>query len=238
MPQPIPHLMYHEIERPGRPMCHDEPGYVRYVVGERDFVAQLDAIRSRGATGVSVAQSRDGRPTDGAVVITFDDGCESDLLVAAPALQAMGFGATFYVTTGFLGQRGFMTRAQLRELGDLGFDIGCHAATHRYLSDLPEHELEKEVRGAKAEIESIIGRPVDHFSCPGGRWNAAVENAVRSAGFRSMATSDIGTSPPGAWRLDRLAVMRSTTPRQFDDLCAGRGLMLPKLQTGALRVAK
>jgi peptidoglycan/xylan/chitin deacetylase (PgdA/CDA1 family) len=238
MARPIPHLMYHEIERPGRSMAHDEPGYVRYVVAERNFGMQLESIRSQGYAGLSVAQSRDGRGIDRAIVITFDDGCESDLVFAAPALQALGFGATFYITTGFLGQRGFMTRTQLRELGDLDFDIGCHAATHRYLSDLPKHELDGEIRGAKAEIESIIGRSVDHFSCPGGRWNTAVEDAIRSAGFTSMATSDIGTSAPGAWRLDRLAVMRSTSAEQFDDLCAGRGLMMPKLQTGALRVAK
>jgi len=121
---------------------------------------------------------------------------------------------------------------------DLGFEIGCHAATHRYLIDLPSSEFEREIGGAKETLEDITGRSVEHFSCPGGRWDDRVMRAVSAAGFLSMATSDIGVNVPHTYRLDRLAVMRTTSIAEFDDLCAGRGLLLPKLKTGALQAAK
>jgi len=234
----LSYLMYHEIERPGRSLCSDEAGYVRYVVRENDFRTQLEILRARGRVGVSVSDAGKNVANQSHVVVTFDDGCESDLVIAAPILAAHNFRATFYITTGFLGRRGFLVREQVRELANLGFEIGCHAATHRYLIDLPTSELDGEIVGAKHALEDMIGRPVDHFSCPGGRWDDRVLSAVRSAGFLSMATSDIGLNVPGAYRLDRLAVMRSTTQTEFDDLCAGRGLLVPKLKTGALRAAK
>ena len=40
-----------------------------------------------------------------------------------------------------------------------------------HLSDLPEPELKREVVDAKLQIEQIIGHPIEHFSCPGGRYD-------------------------------------------------------------------
>ena len=234
----VSYLMYHEIERPGRSLCSDDAGYVRYVVQEKSFDLQLGSLRSTGMRGVCVGAAASDESHGPHVVLTFDDGCESDLVIAAPLLAAHGCNATFYVTTGFLGRRGFLTPGQLRELADLGFEIGCHAATHRYLIDLPSSELEGEIGGAKKALEDFTGRSVEHFSCPGGRWDDRVMRAVSAAGFLSMATSDIGVNVPHTYRLDRLAVMRTTSIAEFDDLCAGRGLLLPKLKTGALQVAK
>ncbi len=233
-----PYLMYHEIERDGRPLCSDDPGYVRYVVHEDAFRSQLARLRDRNLRGVSVGAAAANHHDEHNIVITFDDGCGSDLLIAAPLLAAEGFSATFYITTGFLGRPGFLTQPQVRELSDLGFDVGCHAATHRYLTDLPTNELDSEIRGAKQALESMIGRAVEHFSCPGGRWDARVERVVHEAGFQSMATSDIGLSDSCDRRLNRLAVMRATTMDGFDALCSGRGLFVPKLKTGVLRAAK
>ena len=234
----VSYLMYHEIERPGRSLCSDDAGYVRYVVHEKSFDLQLGSLRSTGMRGASVGAAAGDKNHEPHVVLTFDDGCESDLVIAAPLLAAHGCTATFYVTTGFLGRRGFLTPGQLRELADLGFEIGCHAATHRYLIDLPSSEFEREIGGAKKTLEDITGRSVEHFSCPGGRWDDRVLRAVSTAGFLSMATSDIGVNAPRTYRLDRLAVMRTTSVAEFDDLCAGRGLLLPKLKTSALQAAK
>ena len=234
----VSYLMYHEIERPGRSLCSDDAGYVRYVVHEKSFDLQLGSLRSTGMRGASVGAAAGDKNHEPHVVLTFDDGCESDLVIAAPLLAAHGCTATFYVTTGFLGRRGFLTPGQLRELADLGFEIGCHAATHRYLIDLPSSEFEREIGGAKKTLEDITGRSVEHFSCPGGRWDDRVLRAVSTAGFLSMATSDIGVNGPRTYRLDRLAVMRTTSVAEFDDLCAGRGLLLPKLKTSALQAAK
>src|SRR5688500_7529622 len=124
-------LMYHELERPRRALCDDSPGYLRYVVREEDFLRQLDHLRERGIAGLDVSTAL-MRPSPG-VAITFDDGCETDLLIAAPALRERDFGATFYITTGFLGRRGYLDSQQLRTLAESGFEIGSHGVTHRFL---------------------------------------------------------------------------------------------------------
>lgn len=221
----IVYLMYHEIEVEGRSLCQSEPGYVRYIVREPDFREQITWLQSAGMGGVSVSDALSNKTPEG-VVITFDDGCETDLIVAAPILSEANFGATFYITVGYLGRPGYLIPRQVRELSDTGFDIGCHSMTHPYLSDLADQELSREIAEAKTRLEEMIGRPVHHFSCPGGRWSPKVSAVARRAGYRSITTSRIAvnhrTSDP--FRLARIAVMRGTTFGAFQDLCRGQGL--------------
>jgi peptidoglycan/xylan/chitin deacetylase (PgdA/CDA1 family) len=233
-------LMYHELEEPGRPLCQAEPGYVRYVLRSSKFRAQMDFIKHQGWGGVSVSQALNHQP--GNIAITFDDGCETDLGCAAPILQEFGFGATFYITTGFLGKPGYLSESQLRELCGLGFEIGCHSMTHAYLTDLDGDGLHREVAEAKSQLEQIIGRPVEHFSCPGGRYNQWVSQVARSAGYRTVATSRMQANSASSDRfaLGRVAVMRSTSLAEFAELCSGRGFkrrnLLVRLREGSRRL--
>ena len=225
MEQPIVFLMYHELEVPGRGLCHSDAGYVRYILPSLDFQAQMQSLKRAGWCGLSVSEALRFPVTSG-VAITFDDGCESDLVTAAPILRELGFGATFYVTTGLLGSRGYLSFRQLKELSDLGFEIGCHSMTHSYLSDLADEGLEREVVGAKLQLEQILGRTVEHFSCPGGRYNRRVVEIARRAGYQTLATSrpHANSRSTNRFALGRVAVMRGTRLPTFEALCRGRGL--------------
>jgi len=174
-------LLYHEIALQGRELCESEPGYVRYVLDAPQFEAQMLAIKQAGLEGVSVSSALEFPSR--AVGITFDDGCETDLLVAAPLLKKLGFGATFYVTSGRVGQNGYMSASQLREICGLGFEIGCHSMTHPFLTDLDRDGLRREIVEAKDRLEHFIAQPVHHFSCPGGRHDARVIEMARDAGI-------------------------------------------------------
>jgi len=223
-------LMYHELERPGRPLCQPGPGYARYAVAESDFRGQMQSLRQAGWQGLSVTQFLSSAATKG-VTITFDDGCETDLLCGAPILKEAGSGATFYVTVGWVGKPGFLSPAQLRELCDLGFEIGCHSSTHPYLTDIDDGQLREETAGAKNQLEQITGRAVNHFSCPGGRWDARVLQAVKVAQFQSMATSRTAanSSQTNPFTLGRVAVLRNTGPQVFAGICRGEGLFATRL---------
>ena len=186
-------------------------------------------MKEMGWRGVSVSEALDYSPQT--VAITFDDGCETDLLFAAPILQECGFGTTFYITTGFVGKPGYLQPAQVRELCALEFELGCHSMTHAYLNDLDEAGLQREMVEAKSELEQIAGCRVEHFSCPGGRHNLRVAATARQAGYRTVATSHIHanslTSDPYA--LGRVAVMRGTPPAKVAALISGRGLKAHEL---------
>src|ERR1700757_1753958 len=133
-------LMYHELSLPGRSTCRPEPGYTRYVVPAADFAAQMKRLASEGWQGRNVSQalqSFDGKNA----CITFDDGCETDLLSAAPLLLELGFGATSYITVDFLNKPGYLSHSQVRELHAHGVEIGCHSLTHPYLTDVDDGRL-------------------------------------------------------------------------------------------------
>jgi peptidoglycan/xylan/chitin deacetylase (PgdA/CDA1 family) len=209
-------LMYHELEIPGRPLCQAEPGFLRYVLAEADFRSQIRWLQQAGWRGLSVgealaftAQGGGERPS---IAFTFDDGCESDLIVAAPILKEADFSATFYVTVGFIGQRGYMNSTQIRELSTLGFEVGCHSMTHAHLTDLDDRGLQREIIGAKTHLEDILGKAIEHFSCPGGRYNTGVIQVARSAGYRSVANSRIhgNTLMTNHFALVRIEILSKT----------------------------
>ncbi len=232
-------LMYHEIETPGQSLCQSEPGYVRYVVNKENFQQQVFWLQQTKTKGISVEEWLESRNPQ-SVVLTFDDGCASDLLIAAPLLKQTGFGATFYITLGFLGRPGYLLPSQVRELSDAGFDIGCHSMTHPYLSDLSASELRHEIADAKVELEQITGQPVRNFSCPGGRWSADAARVAKQAGYRTVASSRIGVNRAGTdlFNLARVAVMRGMDMPAFENVCQNRGLWQMELRDLARRTAK
>jgi peptidoglycan/xylan/chitin deacetylase (PgdA/CDA1 family) len=232
-------LMYHELELPARALCQSEPGYVRYILPENDFAAQMQSIKEAGRCGIGVGTAL-REPGRRAVVITFDDGCETDLLAAAPILKQLNFGATFYVTAGFLGRAGYLSVAQLQELAALGFEIGCHSMTHPYLPDLADAELRREIVQAKYDLEQVTGQPVEHFSCPGGQYDQRVLAFAHEAGYRSLANSEIHSNgaDTNPFSLGRVAVMRGISLRTFTQICDGRILWKFRVRDAANRTAK
>lgn len=230
-------LMYHELEVSGRPLCQPGAGYARYVVSEQLFREQMQHLKDHGYHGLTVGQALEFSG-EKRVAITFDDGSETDLLVAAPVLRQSGFGATFYITSGWIGQAGHLSVSQLIELSNQGFEIGCHSMSHPYLSDLNDVELRRETLDAKSMLEQIIGKPVEHFSCPGGRYDHRVAQAARAAGYRSVATSRIRANSPATdhFALGRVAILHGLPITSFARICSGEAL--PRLRAqGSIRNA-
>jgi peptidoglycan/xylan/chitin deacetylase (PgdA/CDA1 family) len=229
-------LMYHELELAGRKLCQSEPGYVRYILPLEIFRGQMSWMKQSGWRGLSVGEALH-YPAEPSVCLTFDDGCETDLIAAAPVLREFGFNATFYLTAGFLNTPGYLDGSQVRELDAQGFEIGCHSMTHPYLSDLAEPELEREVVDAKLQIEKIVGHAIEHFSCPGGRYDERTLRMARHAGFRTVAGSQFYANSSGTSRyeLGRVAMLRNLTLEEFRATCQGRGLWKKRLQHQARR---
>lgn len=227
-------LMYHELALPGRSLVQSEPGYVRYVLNVAEFEAQMATLQQIGFRGVSTTEAL--QFPSRAVAVTFDDGCETDLISAAPILHQLGFGATFYVVAGWIGRPGFLSIPQLRELRDLGFEIGCHSMTHAYLSDLDDAGLRREIEDGKTMLEQMLGCSVEHFSCPGGRSDARAVQIAKTAGFHTVATSLPRANAPSTDRfaLGRVALMRGTDQEAFKKICQGRSLWTIEL-SGSVR---
>jgi peptidoglycan/xylan/chitin deacetylase (PgdA/CDA1 family) len=181
-------------------------------------------LRQDGWTGLSVSEALE-YPDKKAVAITFDDGCATDLIAAAPILQEAGCHATFYVTAGRVGAAGYLAPHQLRELSS-AFEIGCHSMTHPYLNDLSSEQQRVEITEARTKLEDIIDRRVEHFSCPGGRYDERTLTTAKEAGYRSVANSQAQRNTPStdSFQLGRVAIMRNTSHSTFAGICSGSEL--------------
>ena len=68
------------------------------------------------------------------VVLTFDDGYKSFRQHAYPVLKELGFPATLFVYTDYVGAgRNALSWQDLRELGAEGVDVQAHSKTHQDL---------------------------------------------------------------------------------------------------------
>ncbi len=240
MPEPsIVFLMYHELEVPGRSLRHATRGYTRYAVRTQEFHQQLQRLKDLGYRGLSVGDALTF-PDGNNVAITLDDGNETDLLCAAPLLRKLEFNATFYITVEWLGKPGHLSASQLQEIARSGFEIGCHSMTHASLDDLDNRGLQREIAEAKLQLEQILGKAVEHFSCPGGRYNQRAAETARAVGYRSVATSRIeaNTSATDRYALGRVAILRGLPISEFDAICNGEGLAQMRAQSGIRDVAR
>ena len=124
---------------------------------------------------------------DGLVLLTFDDANHSDLANVAPLLSRHGFGATFFVSEGLGFTEGkpgeFMTWDEIRELHELGFEIGNHTKSHLDTTQLTAEDVRAEIEHIQRRCaENGISAPTS-FCYPGFHHSPDVVRVVASEGF-------------------------------------------------------
>jgi peptidoglycan/xylan/chitin deacetylase (PgdA/CDA1 family) len=153
------------------------------------------------------------------VVLTFDDGDLSGYTTAAPLLEAQGFRAEFFVVTDWVNRPGFMTEDQLRELVRRGHGVHSHSQTHAVLSSVDAAQIEFEVAGSKAALESMLGREVSYFSIPGGAYDQRVIAAAHRAGYRAVLNSVEGYNDERSFLLQRFTARAYTGAGSLGTVC-------------------
>ncbi len=123
---------------------------------------------------------------DNLVVLTFDDGNKSDFANVPKVLKKHGFGATFYVTEGlgFLNNpQNYLSWEQIRQLHEMGYEIGNHTQHHRNVTRLKAEEFAASLAHIdKRCAENKITKPVT-FCFPGFQDNHASVKVLEEHGF-------------------------------------------------------
>ena len=123
--------------------------------------------------------------------LTFDDGGESYYSLIADRLEHRQWRGHCFVTTDFIDRPGFLSRRQIRELDARGHQIGTHSASHpARMSACSDTVLRNEWNDSVNVLQDILGHAVRLASVPGGSYSRAVAEAARSAGIRTLFTSE------------------------------------------------
>ena len=210
----LPILMYHAISSTAC-MALPQTSSIEHAVRARDFRAQLDAIVEGGFFAVTLDDLDRPASESKALLITFDDGHESDLIVAAPELARRNLHAIFFVVWSYLGRPGYLNRDQVVALRVQGFEIGSHGMTHTRLSQISVADASDELCESKKRLEDLLQEPIAAFALPGGHYNDAVLELAWSAGYRRVMTSDFRIANRENRVMPRMGPMASTTLKDF-----------------------
>ncbi len=186
----VPILVYHNV-RPSSSTRKLSPTDQQYEVTPEQFDAELAFLAHEGYAAVSfddvVAAINGGADLPKkAVVITLDDGRESQYVYALPLLKKYGYKATFFIFTNAIGREGYFTWDQLKEMRDEGMAIEAHTKTHLFLTRITsDAELREQIVDSKKIIEEKLGITVKHFAFPFGLYDDRVIKEVKDAGFIS-----------------------------------------------------
>ncbi len=227
-----PVLMYHEVTAASEQDKTVRKTNPAYCVTADTFRGQMEHLASGGFRSLSLDDLLAGVAGPKGVVITFDDGWDNNHSAAWPILAELGLTATIFVVSGFMGQPGYMTWEQVRELADAGISIQSHTVSHRPLGLLADGEIRAELEDSKRAIEDRIGRAVQHISMPQGVFDRRVIAMAAHAGYRSVSTSEPGVRHRGGNPavLGRINVSGGYDLGTFGRIVAGdRSVLLPMI---------
>jgi len=189
-----PILMYHNISY--------EKG--SFFVSPENFTKQMEYLKKNGYEVITLdelaASIRNKKPLKHKkVVITFDDGYRDNFQYAYPVLKKLGFPATIFLITDFIGKKftgegkEFMNWDEVMVMSKDKISFGAHTKTHLYLGLLIDEKAAlEEIAGSKKAIEEKIGMPVDYFCYPSGGFCQRAKELVAQAGYKGACTTNRG----------------------------------------------
>jgi peptidoglycan/xylan/chitin deacetylase (PgdA/CDA1 family) len=187
-PGPVPILMYHLIQEaiPNAP-------YPELFVKPADFRDQVKWLDRQDYEAVTLDEVEDAWTRGKAlppkpVVLSFDDGYQSQAATAAPALDKLGWPGVLNLR----GKGAELSDDKVKALIYDGWELASHTINHLDLTTLAGARLNSEVAGARQDLRRRFGVPVDNFCYPSGEYDQATIRAVKAAGHRGATTTDPG----------------------------------------------
>jgi peptidoglycan/xylan/chitin deacetylase (PgdA/CDA1 family) len=184
--QLVPILCYHNLGPQARG---------RLLMAAGAFEEQMRYLKREGYRVISLREfleyaSQKRQLPRKTVVLTFDDGWRSFKELAYPILKELGYPATLFIYTDFLGARTALSWAELRELAQEGFDIQAHSKSHGDMRQKPGESDEDYARRMQAELvqplatfQQRLGQSPSILAYPYGSHDDEVTRRTREAGY-------------------------------------------------------
>jgi len=241
LPRKIPVIVYHSV---------DESGSCISITPER-FRQQMELINRMGYRTITASklvdalQKKQPQELEKTVVLTFDDGFESNYKVAFPVLKDFGLTATIFLTTGFLGRRctwdkkedipelPLLSWEMVREMSAYGIDFQAHTVTHPHLPQLSEDKIRKELTDCRRMIEDELGKPCDILCYPYGEFDSRLVQLLPELGFRAAFAGF--PEQESIYTISRVGSAHLSTPLAFRAALRGSFHLYYSLKKGLRR---
>lgn len=187
-------------------------------VSEEAFEDQMHTLKSYGYNTITFNDLYEhymygSSLPDNPVIITFDDGYASNYTIGYPILKKYGFSACIFIITNAIGNSGYLSESQLREMASGGLiDIQNHSVSHSYyLPGMSESKIDSELSDSKNRLESITGSNVNIFCYPIGRYSQRLIGKLIEHGYIFSVTTKYGLASKehNPFLLRRIRVMGS-----------------------------
>jgi peptidoglycan/xylan/chitin deacetylase (PgdA/CDA1 family) len=185
--QLVPILVYHNIAPQAKG---------RMVIGVKNFAEQMRYLKTHGFRVVSLKDFLDfislkKQLPKKSVVVSFDDGYRSFLQYAYPVLKELGFTATLFVYTDFVGAgSNAVGWADLKKLREEGFEVEAHSKSHADLRRGKGESAEEyakrinlELTQSKELFQKQLGYRTEVIAYPYGRQDEVVVQRARERGY-------------------------------------------------------
>lgn len=175
-------LMYHDIYRDSPTESgFQNPTAIKYKVSAHKFEQQVASIDE---------YLRNNKLPVDAIDFTFDDGGVSSLTLAAPILERYGFRGKFYISTGYIGSKGFLDAEQIKELKGRGHEVGSHSHSHpERMNAMSQKNINDEWKFSQMVLAEILGHSPTYASIPNGYSSKSVLNGITASGIKVIDTS-------------------------------------------------
>lgn len=129
---------------------------------------------------------------------SIDDGHPSDMKTAE-LLHKHGLSGTFFIPIKNREGDDVLSSSDIRELGRL-FEIGSHTHDHCYLKNVDIWQAYHQINDGKRQLEDLLGKAVNGFCYPGGRYRRRDVELVKACRFSYARTTmnlcfDAGSRP-------------------------------------------
>jgi peptidoglycan/xylan/chitin deacetylase (PgdA/CDA1 family) len=219
--QLVPVLCYHNLAPQSKG---------RMILAAKVFEEQMRYLKQHGYRVINVREfvefiSLKRQLPRRSVLLTFDDGYRSFMQYALPVLKELGFTATLFIYTDFVGAgANALSWADLKKLQQDGFDIQAHSKSHGDMlraatESAAEYDrrLEAELAQPRALFQKNLGAAPEILAYPYGRQDEAVVRRTRERGYTAAFTVRRQASPAfvDPYRIHRSQIYPEMTMEDF-----------------------
>ena len=117
-------------------------------------------------------------------LLTIDDAPDEHALEMAEILKELDVSAVFFVNGHFIESE--EKQAIVKQIADMGFEIGNHTYSHASLPSITEQEQEEEIKRVNSLVEKATGSKPRFFRAPFGENTDFSKKVVKEEGMQFM----------------------------------------------------